>query len=148
MFALNTVKLDPARLAGGSWWRIWGENGRVLGEPTDEPDKHPSVLIVPKGLAFSMARSESEAPHRDKLRDKPPPELIHEIHGRALGLTVLRGMRNISFGEGQPPIEWTEEKSVELMTSPQWRSLFDFVDAAGESRAAALAKEEAAAQGN
>lgn len=149
MLDLSTVKLDVAKLERGCWWEVHrADDGSIAGKVVDEPSADATaLLIVPAGLAYERALDEAREPFLDKIRDKSiDDDTRRKIMGEALGKAVLRGWRNLTM-HGKP-LEWSEQQAIELLSGLAWSSFYEFVQWAASVRAAAAAKEEAAAAGN
>lgn len=150
MLELNTIKLDPAKLSAGSWWKVWREpDGSIGGEPVYEAKvgDSPAVLVVPQGIAYERVQEEERKPHLEAIRlQVATDDTKRDIYGRTLGRAVLRGWRNLTVGGALLP--WSEAKAIELMTDEKWSALREFVGAAAKWKAAAAAREEEQAAGN
>jgi hypothetical protein len=147
---LNSILLDEQKLERGVWWSVHrNADGSLGGEPLPgkpEPDA-PALLIVTMGLAYERAHDKAREPFLAKLREGLLTDAERmQINATALASAVLRGWQKLTLG-GEP-IEWSEEKAVELMARPVWASLTDYVMSAGRWRAAAAAREEEKAAGN
>lgn len=149
MFDLNSVRVDPAKVAGGVWWRIWrSDDGYLLGAPCAADSTDPRLLIVPIGVAFERAREEEQRPFLDRIRAKTiTDDDLRDIDGRALARTVWRGSANLG-SKSNGPWTWTEDGAAALLNDPGMLPLRRFVERVAGNLAAAAAEEEAQAQGN
>lgn len=149
MFDLNSIAVDPAKVAGGVWWRIWrSDDGYLLGEPCAADSTEPRLLIVPIGVAFERAREEALRPVLERVRSKTiTDDELREIDGRVLAQTAWRGAANLG-NQKQGPWTWTEDGAAALLNDPGMIPLRRFVERAAGNLAAAAAEEEAKAQGN
>lgn len=150
MLDLHAIKADPAKLLNGSWWRVWPSPGSVIdGEPVKErpPATDAAFLIVPIGVAYERAIDEARKPHLHEIRDgKADDATLRQIQAQALAKAALRGWQGLTMG-GEA-IAYSEAKALELLASPEWTWLHEFVMRAAQYRAATLATEEARASGN
>lgn len=147
---LNTIRFSPERL-DGVWWTLTAERGVLTGVPTfalKEPnDALPEMLILPKGPEYQRVLMEEQYPHREAFRKgEADGKLLIQINARALARTVLRGWKKIVI-DGKP-IEWTEKVAADMLSDPQWRAIYEWVEVASENRAVLLKEEEELAKGN
>jgi hypothetical protein len=146
---LGTIRLDPARLTGGCYWRIWREpSGAINGEPIRAPGGDCWVLIVPQGMAFERAMDEERRPFLDRLRagkaltTDESTGIVLRAHGRA----TLRGWGGLTAaGEAVP---FSDAKAIEFMTEEPWTALREFVMRASTQLGAAAHQEEEQAAKN
>jgi hypothetical protein len=154
---LNAVKLDLEKVDGGCWWEVStrkDEEGKteLVGKLVDKPDpEKTAVLLVPIGIGYLRQRDRERMQYAEELRsddidDVRKSELDSLIGGNVVAKKVLRGWQNLGFGDG--PVPWSETEAIRVLTMREMRNLLDFcIDRASE-RGAALAREEATAQGN
>jgi hypothetical protein len=150
MLDLHAIKADPSKLLNGSWWRVWPSPGSVIdGEPVRDrpPETDAAFLIVPFGVAYERALDKARKPFMHEIRDgKADDVTLRQIQAQALAEAALKGWQGLTMGGEAIP--YSEEKAIDLLSSPAWTWLHDFVHRAAQFRAASLAVEEAKAAGN
>lgn len=143
---LESIAVDPA-LLGGVWWDF---HTKEPCQPKTKP--HPThfcVLVAPYGHEHARALDELRLPHIEDIRrnkGRLPDDIHAAIRGAALARTVLKGWANAELG-GQV-LEFSVAKAEEMLASPRWTLLRQFVEAAAANEFALLMQEEEAAAGN
>lgn len=143
---LETIQVDPA-LLGGVWWDF---HTKEPCQPKDKP--HPThfcVLVAPYGAEHARALDELRMPHIEDIRrnkGRLPDEVAASIRGVALARTILKGWANAELG-GEP-LPYSAAKAEEMLSSPRWTLLRQFIESAAANEYALLLQEEEAAAGN
>lgn len=144
---LDDIAVDPALLDGGVWWDFQTKEPCV---PKTKPHaSHFCLLVVPYGNAHARALDELRAPHLDEIRrnkGRLPDDLAAAVRGAAIARTVLKGWANAEMG-GQP-LPFSVAKAEELLASPRWTLLRQFIESAAANEFALLEMEEAEAAKN
>lgn len=141
-FNLDGIAIDLKKLEHGVIWEVHREpDGSIGGRPVPAPTANACLLVVPFGAAYERARDAAMAPfvHLDRSGRMTEPER-RQVLAEALGRAVLRGMWN--FVRAGKPIDWTEQRGIELLSDPEMLSLREFVQRAAGHRAALLAHIE------
>lgn len=148
MFDLASVRVDPSKVIGGVWWRIWPtDDGHIIGEPCAADSPLSRVLIVPAGHAFDRVQGEEMQPIRERLRAKAVGEdELRALDGRVLARAVWRGAANLII-DGQQ-WTWSEDGAAALLNDPSMVALRKFIERVASNLAGARAEEEAKAAGN
>ncbi len=131
MARLNRIKTNTEQGTEGQWIEFCPAQG-------DEPALELKIARVgnPK---YNQRLQELVRPHRRKVR-MGFDEDLEEFVKQAVAECVLVGWRGLQDNSGKE-IPYSKEKSVELLTNPEYSDLFDFVmDVGGD---AALYREHA-----
>jgi len=144
---LDTIAVDESLLVGGVWWDF---HTKMPCSPRTAPhDSHLCFLVVPYGNDHARALDDLRAPHLDEVRrnkGRLPDDVVCAIRGAALARTVLKGWANAELGGD--PLPFSVAKAEELLSSPKWTLLRQFIESAASNEYAILQEEEAAAEKN